>query len=336
VEGAQVVAYDRFGTCTVRLDGHAYDIATARRETYEHPGALPTVTPAPLNDDLGRRDFTVNAIAIDLDTGRLEAFPGALEDLLSHTLRILHDASFIDDPTRLLRLARYASRLRFGIEPRTKELALAAVRQGALDTVSGARVGAELRLVVREPDPLAALKAVAWLGLDHALHPRFGLAEPAAARRALGLLPPDGRRDLLALAAAGEDVPREELRGLLDRLAFEGPDRDRIVAAATEARALAQRLGDARAPSEIAAAVGKGSPELVALAGAHGPTDSARAWLDELRHVRLEIDGGDLIEAGVPEGPQIGRALNAALEAKLDGRVDNRRDELEEALNAVK
>jgi tRNA nucleotidyltransferase (CCA-adding enzyme) len=336
VEGAQVVAYDRFGTCTVRLDGHAYDIATARRETYEHPGALPTVTPAPLNDDLGRRDFTVNAIAIDLDTGRLEAFPGALEDLLSHTLRILHDASFIDDPTRLLRLARYASRLRFGIEPRTKELALAAVRQGALDTVSGARVGAELRLVAREPDPLAALSAVAGLELDHALHPRFGLAEPAAARRALGLLPPDGRRDLLALAAAGEDVPREELRGLLDRLAFEGPDRDRIVAAATEARALAQRLGDARVPSEIAAAVGKGSPELVALAGAHGPADRAAAWLEELRHVRLEIDGGDLIEAGVPEGPQIGRALTAALEAKLDGRVDNRRDELEEALNAVK
>jgi tRNA nucleotidyltransferase (CCA-adding enzyme) len=177
---------------------------------------------------------------------------------------------------------------------------------------------------------------VAGLELDHALHPRFGLAEPAAARRALGLLPPDGRRDLLALAAAGEDVPREELRGLLDRLAFEGPDRDRIVAAATEARALAQRLGDARVPSEIAAAVGRGSPELVALAGAHGPADHAAAWLEELRHVRLEIDGGDLIEAGVPEGPQIGRALTAALEAKLDGRVDNRRDELEEALNAVK
>jgi tRNA nucleotidyltransferase (CCA-adding enzyme) len=336
LEGAHVVAYDRFGTCTVQLDGHAYDIATARRETYERPGALPTVTPASLNDDLGRRDFTVNAIAIDLGTGRLEAFPGALEDLANRTLRILHDASFIDDPTRLLRLARYASRLRFEIEPHTKELALTAVRQGALDTVSGARAGAELRLMAREPDPLAALNALEALELDRALHPRFGLAEPAVARRALALLPPDGRPDLLALAAAAEDVPMEELRSLLDRLAFEGPDRERIVAAAGEARALAQKLGGARLPSEIAAAAGNASPELVALAGAHGPADNAAAWLDELRHVRLEIDGADLIEAGVPEGPQIGRALNAALEAKLDGRVDDRRDELEEALKAVR
>jgi tRNA nucleotidyltransferase (CCA-adding enzyme) len=335
LEGVQVVAYDRFGTCTVRLDGHAYDIATARRETYEHPGALPTVTPASLKEDLHRRDFTVNAIAMDLDTGRLEAFPAALEDLGDRTLRILHDASFVDDPTRLLRLARYASRLKFETEPHTKELALAAVRQGALEAVSGARIGAELRLVAREPDPLAAVDALKALELDHALHPRFGLADPGPARRALELLPADGRRDLLALAAAAEDVPREELWGLLDRLAFEGPDRDRIVATASEARGVAQRLGDARLPSEIAAAAGDSSPELVALAGGHGPADKAAAWLNELRRVRLEIDGGDLLEAGVPEGPQIGRALNAALEAKLDGRVEGRREELEEALKAV-
>jgi tRNA nucleotidyltransferase (CCA-adding enzyme) len=334
LEGAQVVSYDRFGTATVRLNGHTYDIATARRESYERPGALPTVAPAPLEEDLRRRDFTVNAIALALDTGRLEALPGALEDLAGQTLRVLHDSSFIDDPTRLLRLARYRSRLKFDIEPHTLELALDAVRRGALRTVSGARIGAELRLLAREPDPLAAISALDELELDRALHPRFGLADPGPARRALELLPSDGRRELLVLAAAAEDVPREQLRDLLDRLAFEGPDRDRIVAGA-RASELAERLAGAEKPSEIAGAARGAPPELVALAGGHGPAGKAAAWLNELRHVRLAIDGRDLIEAGVPEGPQIRRALNAALEAKLDGRAEGRAAELEEALKAV-
>ena len=336
IPNAEVVTYDRFGTATIRLHGHSYDIAGARRETYEHPGALPTVAPAPLGEDLRRRDFTVNAIAMALDSGDLEALPGALKDLDRRVLRVLHERSFSDDPTRLLRLARYAARLKFSVEPRTGELARSAVRERALETVSGARIGAELRLLAREPDPSAAFEALKGLELDRAIHPRFGLADPQAARSALELLPPDGRREALVLAAAAQKIPPHELRALLERLAFQAPERERIIAAATRAPALAERLRAARRPSEIAAAARNVAPELVALAGAHGAGEQAKAWLERLRHVQLEIDGQDLIAAGVAEGPQIGRALNAALAAKLDGRATGRDAELREALGAVR
>ena len=112
--GGATRAYDRFGTATVELDGYRYDVVRARRESYAHPGALPDVEPAGLGDDLERRDFTVNAIALAIGgpaRGEMTAVGGALEDLESRRLRVLHDASFSDDPTRLLRLSRYAEDL---------------------------------------------------------------------------------------------------------------------------------------------------------------------------------------------------------------------------------
>lgn len=337
--GGDVLPHDRFGTSTVRLAGHTFDIATARTETYERPGALPDTTPATLADDLERRDFTVNAIALALEgdrAGTVQAVPGALEDLDARRLRVLYDQSFVDDPTRLLRLARYAGRLEFTIEPHTYELARDAVRSGRLATVTGPRIGAELRHIAGERDPVPAFGALRDLELDSAIHPRFGLGDPAVARRALALLPPDGRSDLLVLAAAAEAVPKEELAAMLDELAFEAANRDRIVSAASGAQSLAGALERAHTPAEIAAVGAARPPELVALAGAHGPAEAAAAWLDELRHVRLEIGGQDLLAAGVPQGPLIGRALQAALAAKIDGKVSGHDAELSEALQAVR
>jgi tRNA nucleotidyltransferase (CCA-adding enzyme) len=336
--GGTLKVHDRFGTSTVTLDGRTYDIVRSRRETYARPGALPDVEPAPLREDLLRRDFTVNAIAIALAgeaAGELNAAPRALEDLEAARLRVLHDRSFIDDPTRLLRLARYASRLGFEIELRTLSLANAAIEAGALGTVSGPRIGTELRLLAREHDPVRALLALGGLGLDRALHDGFGLEDEALARRALTLLPGDGRPDRLVLAAAARRVPASELAELLDSLAFEADDRDAIMAGATRAEELAGALGAAEAPSDIAVAVADGPAELVALAGALGPERPAREWLERLRHVRLSIDGRDLIAAGVPEGPAIGRGLRAALAAKLDRRACDRDQELAEALLAA-
>ena len=336
--GGDARIHDRFGTSTVTLDGFTYDIARTRRETYAQPGALPDVEPASLAEDLKRRDFTVNAIALALAgdaAGELSAVPAALEDLDARRLRVLHDRSFIDDPTRLLRLVRYATRLGFEIEPHTRALADGAISGGALRTVSGPRVGAELRLLAREPDPVRALRGLGELGLDAAIHPGFGLDDEDLARRALALLPADGRRDRLALAVAARGVPGPELAALLDALAFEAEDRDVIVAAATRAGEVASALRAASAPSEIAAAVSGAPPEVVALAGALGAEPQARDWLERLRHVRLEIDGRDLLAAGVPEGPAIGRGLRAALGAKLDRRASGREQELAEALDAV-
>jgi tRNA nucleotidyltransferase (CCA-adding enzyme) len=336
--GGALTVHDRFGTSTVRLDGFAYDVARARRESYARPGALPDVEPAPLDEDLRRRDFTVNALAIALageHAGELRAAPHGLEDLGARRLRVLHDRSFIDDPTRLLRLTRYASRLGFEIEPHTRALADAAVAGGQLGTVSGPRIGAELRLLAREQDPVRAFLALRELRLDTALHPGFGLREEALARRALELLPTDARPDRLILGVASRGVPAAELAGLLDSLAFEAEDRDAIVATATRAEDLADALAGAEAASEIATAAGGAPAELVALAGALGPERQARDWLEHLRHVRLSIDGRDLLAAGVPEGPAVGRGLRAALAAKLDRRASGREQELAEALKAA-
>jgi tRNA nucleotidyltransferase (CCA-adding enzyme) len=336
--GGTVLAHDRFGTSSVSVDGFRYDIARARRETYAHPGALPDVVPASLREDLLRRDFSVNAASIALGgpgKGTLEAAPSALDDLQARRLRVLHDASFIDDPTRLLRLVRYASRLRFGIEPHTLELARAAVSAGGLQTVSGPRIGAELRLLGREPDPIAALERLRLLGLDEAIHPGFGLRDPALARRALALLPRDADPSTLALSLACLGVADGALAKLLDTLAFDAADRDAILAAARRAEPLAKALGAAELPSEIADAVGGGGPELVAIAGALGAAQPARQWLQSLRHVRLEIGGRDLLAAGTTPGPGIGRGLRAALAAKLDGRVSGREAELAEALRTA-
>lgn len=334
--GGEVRVHDRFGTSTVTVAGFTYDLAQPRRETYSHPGALPEVSRASLEEDLGRRDFTVNAIALGLADGELRAFPGALDDLLARRLRVLHDRSFVDDPTRLLRLARYRGRLGFEIDARTRALVKEAIDGGALSTVSGPRIGHELRLLAAEPDPVAALLAMRELGLDTALAPGFGLTDPGLARRALALLPPDGRPDQLVLAVAARAMDREELRGLLDRLAFGAGERETILAAATRSDALAGMLARARRPSEIAAAAGAAPPEAVALAGALGPAQPASEWLEGLRHVKLQIDGGDLMAAGVPEGPALGRGLRAALAAKLDGEAPTREDELAAALEAAR
>lgn len=340
-EGRQ---FARFGTATLRRDGSVYDVARARSETYERPGALPTVAPADLATDLRRRDFTVNAIALGVygpARGGLMAAEHAFEDLAAGQLRVLHPASFLDDPTRLLRLTRYASRLGFQVEPATLGLAQAAVASGALQTVSGNRLGAELRLAAGEADPVAALAALGPLGIDAALAPGFGLAEPEPARRALELLPGDGDRATLVIAAAALGMESSDLDQMLGRLAFPAPSLQTIRAAAMRAPGLADTLATASTGSAVAAAVGAAPAEAVALAGALAAQRSqageraARCWLDELRLVSLEIDGEDLLAAGVVRGPAIGAGLRAALAAKLDGRARGREDELAEALRAA-
>jgi tRNA nucleotidyltransferase (CCA-adding enzyme) len=333
------LVHDRFGTSTVLRDGVVYDIARARTETYARPGALPDVAPGSLEQDLLRRDFTVNALAIALggpEPGALHAVPGATDDLNAELLRVLHPESFRDDPTRLLRLARYASRLGFEVEPETLALARAAAADGALGTVSGARIGTELRLLACERDPVAAFETLDRLWSAASIAAGFGLADPDLARRALALLPADGRPSLAVLALAFARVAPGTLPALLDSYAFEAGDRDAILTASGgRAQALAGALAAAASPSEIAAAARGVPPEVVAIAGALGPAPQAREWLQRLREVRLEIDGGDLLAAGVTEGPRIGAGLRAALAAKLDGRAGDAAAQLAEALRAV-
>src|SRR3954468_5551441 len=183
--GGVATIHERFGTATVRGAGHAFDVVSARSERYPHPGALPDVTlGATVREDLARRDFTVNAIAVRVADGALVEHDGARADLEAGVLRVLHDGSFRDDPTRLLRGARYAARLGFAIEPHTDALWEDAVRGGAPAAVTGSRGGGERRLRPREPQP-AALQALTRHGLHHAAVHGAMEVDPALVERAL-------------------------------------------------------------------------------------------------------------------------------------------------------
>ncbi len=319
--GGDAVTHERFATATVVSASCRYDLARTRTETYAEPGALPDVAPASLHEDLARRDVSVNAIAVRLPDGRVEAAPGALEDLRAGVLRVLHDGSFDDDPTRLWRVARYSARLGFVVDEHTAALARAA-RPGA---VSGERLGYEVRLSLAEADPCAVFEQVATMNpmaLPEGFQPR-----PAGVAQALGLLPEGGRRDLLLLAACSAGMDADLLQRWLDHLQFPAADRD-VVAAASR-WVTAAPLRRASGPAQIARAA-RGAPlEAVALAGG----DNARRWLEELRHVGLEITGDDLLAAGIAEGPELGARLQHALDAKLEGRVAGREQEMAAALS---
>jgi len=327
----EVLVHERFGTATVRGEEGSFDLAAARRESYRQPGALPDVTlGAPLEDDLARRDFTVNTFALRLADGELRSVPGAQEDLDARLLRVLHDASFRDDPTRLLRLARYAGRLGFEVEPHTAALARLAGSVGALGTVSGERLGAELRLLAGEPQP-DALAALDALALGRPLLPGFRL-DTALARRALALCPVDARPGLVALGSAVRDASAEELAARLRELGFPAGEAEALVGCA-ELDRLLTALRDAR-PSEADELLRHRPLEAAVLAAAAG-SGAARDWLERARHLRAEIGGGDLLAEGL-SGPAIGRGLLAARAALLDGEAPDRESQLAAALAAAR
>lgn len=317
------VLHERFGTATIQGDGFAVDLAAPRSESYPAPGALPEVAPATVAEDIERRDFTINAIAVRLPDGEVLADPRALADLQSGTLRVLHPGSFEDDPTRVWRMARYAGRL--GFRPDEETAALAA--QAGPGQTSGERIGNELRLILAEDDPSAALEALAEY-CPQALPAGFS-CRPERLAPALELLPADGRRDLLVLAACVAAMDTATLQRWLDDLGFPAADRDLVVASSRWVTGEPLRAAQGRAAVLRAA---RGAPvEAVALAGG----ENAALWLEELRHLELEIGGDDLIAAGLEPGPQVGAALERALEAKAEGRCSGREEELAAALEGT-
>ncbi|MHB8492806.1 MAG: tRNA nucleotidyltransferase/poly(A) polymerase family protein, partial [Solirubrobacteraceae bacterium] len=333
--GGEQVVHERFETASVLLGEARLDIARARRERYREAGALPDVEPATLIEDLARRDFTVNAIALELAgeaRGALRHAPNALEDLTARRLRVLHQASFFDDPTRLWRLGRYAARLGFEPAHRTAALAGRALDEGAMTTISGARIGAELRLALEEADAVGTLGRLDELGVLASMHRgvRVGHEHLPILRAAAELLPADGRVATLlwiwiaflagggghaAVGAAPESSngERRDGRALLDWLELRASERDPVLRGAHALPRLVGCLAREASPVSLFVCAERLAPEAVALAGAIGreepaPSDTvaaARSWLERWRHVRLEITGEDLIAAGIPQGPEI-------------------------------
>jgi tRNA nucleotidyltransferase (CCA-adding enzyme) len=335
----EVHEHGRFGTAVMRNDTDV-NFAMTRRETYPVPGALPEVEEAPLAEDLARRDFGVNAMAIGLtgdDLGHLYDPQGGVADLDGRAVRVLHDASFVDDPTRLLRALRYEARLGFAMEPDTERLAITAIEGGALATVSGVRVGDQLMLLLAEERVGRAMERMTGLGMDVAMHPELRADPELVASAALGAVTIGADRALAALAALCSSAPAELDLWLAD-LGLHAARRDAVSRAARVGPRLAAELrARAHTPSELASLLRREPPEALALALAmQAPPDDVLRWVSELRDVRLEITGDDLTAAGVPEGPRLGRALDETLARKLDGLVNGREEELEQALRLAK
>ena len=268
--GGSVRAHTRFATATIdRDEGRRLDVAATRRERYARSGALPdVVTGVPIEEDLGRRDFSINALAIELlPRGRLVDPLGGRDDLRRGLVRTLHAQSFVDDPTRILRAVRYAARLGFRLAPATRDGLVAALDGGALDRISADRLRRELRLILEEPGRVRAIGMMRRLGVAPAIDPI--LSRPGVSER---------------FRRAGADAGWLcYLRAWMGRST--GLEIDR----------LAERLGLSRA--------------------------ERRALSSPSRGLVLAVRGADLIAAGIPPGPAIGRALAKTRDALDRGRL---------------
>lgn len=293
--------HERFGTAELETEGHRVDIATSRSETYSEPGALPDVSiPAPIELDMGRRDFTINAMAVALhDPSNLIDPFGGRSDLDDRILRVLHERSFVDDPTRALRAARYAARFGFELDAETAAL-LPAVD---LRTVSEDRRANEIELIAGEPTGVEALRLATNWGLLDIPAERLALAEAAASLLEDEIWVGIAERFEIVLRVIEDDF-RE--------LPLEDP----------ESPYAGVLLAHGLRPSERQINRARGA-----------------CWLDRYEEgwakVRLLITGDDLVLAGIPQGPAIGIGLAAALRAKLDRGVTGIEPELEIAVGAA-
>ena len=338
--GVPARIHERFGTATLPMPGGgSLDLARSRRESYERPGALPRVEPAPIEEDLGRRDFTINAMALELAPGTrlLDPF-GGKADLENRVVRMLHPGSPCDDPTRAFRAARYANRLGFRIETATRKWIAEASGRGVFGAVSGDRLRRELRLLFSEKGRAGAVRLLRRLGLDREIDPalpreasilrRLSRSERIADRH------PGKTSWLLYLLTWTAGLEAADLRRLSRRLSLAGEEATRLRGWPDVLRTL--RSEGRGATSSGILAHGLSGDEMAA--GAAALTGAAARRLDRALaalETRLSIAGRDLLAAGLPAGPSIGRALQATLSARQDGKI-SRRQELAYALAAAR
>jgi tRNA nucleotidyltransferase (CCA-adding enzyme) len=327
---AKVTRHPRFGTASLKGDGFHLDFAQARSETYERPGALPRVRPAALRDDLARRDFSVNAMALRLTGGRGDIVDphGGRRDIAAKLVRVLHEGSFQDDATRILRALRYEGRLGFRLDEQTE----AWLRRDLsyLATISGARVRRELERIALEPRAAEILARAESLGALGATHTALRFAPIAGAVESASQRAMPHRIEVVfaVLLAGATDRQRSDATG---RLALTGAQeaavRGLVALQATEV----QLATDGLSPSEAVRLL-EGRPvaaieAFALLREGAAAGERARRYLDEWRRVRPRLDGHDLAALGVDPGPPVGALLRMLREARLDGRTRDRDDE---------
>jgi len=328
----KVVTHPRFSTAKFRRGDLSIDLVTARSETYPRPGALPEVEPGPIGDDLLRRDFSINAMAIHLSPdsfGELFDPHGGSTDLKQGSIRVLHDRSFIDDATRMLRALRYEHRLAFKLEQHTERLMRR--DKSMLDTISGDRIRHELELILNEEQSERILHRAEALGVLSEIHSCLSgdgwLAERFAQARQLATAPSLS----LYLSLLIYRLNGEESEGLIARLNIVG-GAARILRQVLRLKAdLPTLASPGLPPSGIYRVLKPHSAEAITACALACDSATVRGrlelYLSDLRHVRPFLDGEDLKRIGVMPGPRLGRMLRALQEAKLDNRVSTREEE---------
>jgi tRNA nucleotidyltransferase (CCA-adding enzyme) len=344
--GGRVRAHEKFGTAVVLYGaGERVDVVTARTEFYDAPAALPTVEHASIREDLFRRDFTINAMAASLkgdDFGRLVDPFGGRRDLEAGRIRVLHNLSFIDDPTRIFRAIRYENRYGFAMDEHTVRLARGCIEMGLVGDLSSARLRDELVALLEEGEIEHSILRLAELGADKAIHPHLAADEEAVAllRRlnelnaAYGLGVPAWRLGLIALARR---LPPDEIYDWLARLKVRKRDAELIAHAVTVAPRLVERLEARDAePAEVVTLADPYAPDAPLLALAMRDLEPLHRYFRELRDVRLDISGADLAELGLGESPRVGEILAELRRRKLNGELDGRESELAAAQELIK
>jgi len=329
-----LVVHQRFGTAKLRWNGWSADLATARSETYARACALPTVNPSTIEDDLFRRDFTINAMAIELNPGRyghLLDLYGGLADLEGKLVRVLHEKSFVDDATRIWRAIRYEQRLDFQLEPRTQELVKRHARY--LKKVSGDRIRHELELVLREDCPEKALSRAAELGVLRKLHPKLKADKWLSSRyeRARQQSSPGTPSFGLYLALLVYRMDTSDVEELVSYLRLR-KSTIRVLCDTIDLKANLQYLALPKiTPSQVyTRLVGYAAEAVVAsvIAGEiPGAGQRLNEFLNKLRYIRPALNGEDLKRLGVAQGPGIKALQQRLLEARLEGKVLTRCDE---------
>ncbi len=340
--------HDRFGTVVLAAESASLDLTTARRERYAHPGALPEVEPGSLEEDLLRRDFAVNAMALPLSAKARSSHAGIVDpahgrrDLERRVLRVLHRRSFHDDPTRALRAARIAPRLGFALTRGSRNALRAALRDGAFGRVSGDRLRRELVKLFEEAalslDPAQALRLLAEWHVLGALEPGLGLERPALAPlrrlgRAVASPPwtgPRWRPWAAGLALWLAPLAPALRRRALARFAVHGAVAARVARFPRERDQWLRALGRARGRGALDALLAPIDEEsLAALFASADPALRRRIerWAREDRGRRSPLGGSDLVELGF-SGPAVGRALSRIRAAFLDRRVADKSEAL--------
>ena len=324
------IVHSAFGTATLKGADFRLDVATARVETYERPGALPSVRPGSLQDDLFRRDFTVNAMALALTGDQRGAITDPFNgngDLQAGLLRVLHEASFRDDATRILRAARYGSRLSFRLESNTMRWLRRDVAY--LEAISGPRIREELARLWREPQPERILLRLSELGALQAIHPTLSFdasqAEAFAKLREIHATP----SHTVYLALLAWEASRPEAMVLATRLALNKRETE-AVRAVPKVRALERALSAEVRPSlavKLLSPFPSATVWALAAAGQESARQQASRYLRRWRYLKPSLDGHAILALGAIPGPQVGQVLRRLKAAKLDGEVRSRRDE---------